>query len=128
MGNGLLTGKIRTVEDVKKPGDLRAALPQLQGENLDANLALVNKIADLAVVKGATTAQVALAWLLAQGDDIFPIPGTSSPTRLAENMGSLSITLTSDEEKAIRGLAQSVKGGRFQDKTGFSFADTPPLQ
>lgn len=82
------------------------------------------------MVKGkeASTAQLALAWLLAQGDDIFAIPGTSKVHRLAENLKSMSISVSPEEDKAVRELSRSIVGGRFQDMSGFAFADTPPLK
>ena len=127
LGNGFLTGTIRSKEDVAKPGDGRGILPVLADENLSKNLAIVDKITEIAKAKGVTTAQLCLAWLLAQGDDIFPIPGTTKVHRLAENMDSASISLTAEEQKSIRELSQAALGGRVQTMTGFAFADTPPL-
>ncbi|KAL2188060.1 Aldo/keto reductase [Thermothelomyces heterothallicus CBS 203.75] len=130
LGKGMLGGGIRSAEDVSKPGDMRAAFaPRFAKENLDANLALVNKLTEIAANKGITTAQLALAWLLAQGDDIFPIPGTRNPERLAENLGALEVTLTEDEEKAIRQLADKVAGSRLGAiLTDYYFGDSPPLE
>jgi aryl-alcohol dehydrogenase-like predicted oxidoreductase len=128
LGNGLLGGNIRSREDVSKPGDFRGSLPWLSYENLQQNLAVLDRITDLASSKGLTTAQLALAWLLAQGDDIFPIPGTSKISRLEENLESLFVTLSEEDEKLIRGLSEGILGGRFQAKTGYTFADTPTLE
>lgn len=127
LGNGILSGKFRTAEDISKPGSSRHRLPMFQEGNFQKNLVLIDNITDIAKTKGCTTAQLALAWLLAQGDDIFPIPGTTKVHRLVENLGSLSVTLTPEEEKAIREIAQGAVGGRFQASTGYAFADTPPL-
>lgn len=127
MGNGLLTGSLRTRDDFTKPGDLRAALPWLKEENLESNVAVVDKISEIAKKKGFTTAQLALAWVLAQGDDIFAIPGTKKVHHLAENLESMSITLLSEEERAIRKLSEAVVGGRMQALSGYDFADTPAL-
>ncbi|RFU28500.1 hypothetical protein B7463_g7843, partial [Scytalidium lignicola] len=127
LGNGILTGTIRTRENVTQPGDQRGILPWLKEENFPKNLAIIDKISDIAKVKGVTTAQLTLAWVLAQGDDIFAIPGTTKVHRLEENLGSLSVSLSTEEEKAIRQLSQDVAGGRFQSLTGYDFADTPAL-
>ena len=127
LGNGVLTGTLRTREDFTKPGDSRAMLPWLKEENLAKNLAVIDKISDMANTKGVTSAQLALAWVLAQGDDIFPIPGTSKVHRLVENLDSLSISLSQEEERAVREVAQDVVGGRIQDMSGYAFADTPAL-
>ncbi|HEY0783194.1 MAG TPA: aldo/keto reductase, partial [Thermoanaerobaculia bacterium] len=75
--------------------------PRFQGENLEHNRRLVERIGALAAEKGATPAQLALAWLLAQGRDIVPIPGTRSVTRLAENAAATSIALSADEVARI---------------------------
>jgi aryl-alcohol dehydrogenase-like predicted oxidoreductase len=128
IGNGLLTGGLRKAADFTKEGDLRAALPWLKAENLDANVAIVDQISEIARKKGITTAQLALAWLLAQGDDIFAIPGTTKVHRMAENLGSMSVSVSPEEEKAVRELAKGVVGGRVQDLMGHTFADTPPLE
>jgi aryl-alcohol dehydrogenase-like predicted oxidoreductase len=127
MGNGVLTGSLRTLEDFTKQGDLRAALPWLKEDNLEKNVAVVDKLSEIAKAKGVTTAQLALAWLLAQGDDIFPIPGTKGIHHLTDNLESMSISLSADEEKAVRKLSPEAIGGRLQAMTGYAFADTPPL-
>jgi aryl-alcohol dehydrogenase-like predicted oxidoreductase len=128
MGNGLLTGGLRKVEDFTKEGDLRASLPWLKAENLENNVAIVDEISEIAKKNGITTAQLALAWVLAQGDDIFAVPGTTKIHRLAENLDSMSISLSSEEEKVVRELAKGVMGGRVQELMGHTFADTPQLQ
>lgn len=127
IGNGFLTGKIRKQEDFTQPGDLRASIPWFKPENLDNNVAVIDKMVGIAQAKGVSPAQLALAWLLAQGDDIFAVPGTSKITRLEENLESMSISLTSDEEKTIRKLSAEIVGGRVQSLMGHTFADTPPL-
>ncbi len=96
LGRGFLTGQFRRPEDIAE-GDYRRGAPRFQGENFDANLALVDAIAALARDKACATSQVALAWVLAQGDDIVPIPGTKRRTFLEENLGSLDVTLTADD-------------------------------
>ncbi|SPQ27271.1 10c18e08-dcc0-4c06-a1b0-e8d73c247778 [Thermothielavioides terrestris] len=129
LGKGLLGGAIRSVADVSRPGDLRARFaPRFAEENIAANVALVDKLTEIAARKGVTTAQLALAWLLAQGDDIFPIPGTRTPERLAENLAALHVTLTGEEEKAIRQLADKVAGSRLGGiLTEYYFGDSPQL-
>jgi aryl-alcohol dehydrogenase-like predicted oxidoreductase len=127
LGNGFLTGTIRTREDISKPGDQRGILPWLAKENLQGNVAVVDKIAEISRAKRVTTAQLALAWLFAQGDDVFPIPGTTKISRMVENLASISISLSPEEEKSIRELSQAVVGGRVQDAMGYSWGDTPPL-
>ena len=98
LGRGLLTGGIRTAADVD---GRRAAHPRFQGENLARNRALVERIEAFAAAKGCTPAQLSIAWLLAQGDDIFVIPGTRSIARFDENLGASSVRLTAEEVAAI---------------------------
>ncbi|KAJ6120684.1 Aldo/keto reductase [Penicillium sp. IBT 18751x] len=128
LGNGFLTGKLRSREDVSKPGDARGFLPWLSEENIERNVAVVDNIAEMARAKGITMPQLALAWLLAQGDDIFPIPGSSRVQRLEENLDSMFVSLSDEEEKTLREYADDVVGDRFQSKTGCAFGDTPPLE
>jgi aryl-alcohol dehydrogenase-like predicted oxidoreductase len=129
LGNGFLTGKLRSREDVSKPGDSRGFfLPWLHEENIQKNVAVVDRISEMAKAKCVTTPQLALAWLLAQGDDIFPIPGSSRIQRLEENLDSMFVSLSEDEEKTLRGFARGVVGDRFQNKTGYAFGDTPALE
>ncbi|CAI7594540.1 unnamed protein product [Penicillium glandicola] len=126
LGNGFIANTIRIREDVK-PEYARVYLPWLKEENLEQNVAVVEKIANIAASKGVSSAQLALAWLLAQGDDIFPIPGTTKPHRLVENLESVHISVSADEETALREIADAMVGGRFQALTGYDFADTPVL-
>ncbi|KAH8681968.1 aldo-keto reductase [Xylariales sp. PMI_506] len=127
LGNGFLTGTLRKREDFTKPGDLRGVIPWLKEENLDSNVAIVDQLTEIANTKGITTPQLALTWLMAQGDDIFAIPGTKNIDRLKENLGSLKVTISPEEEKKIRELSARVTGERVQNRTGYAFADTPPL-
>ena len=127
LGHGFLSGKIRSKADVTGEGDDRGGLPWLKDDNIDKNVAVVDKITEIAEKKHVTTAQLTLAWVLAQGDDIFAIPGTTKVHRLEENLGALSISVSADENKAIRKLSAEVLGGRIQDMLGYTFADTPPL-
>ncbi|KAJ5247488.1 Aldo/keto reductase [Penicillium chermesinum] len=128
LGNGLVTSRIRSREDVSKPGDRRGNLPWLREDNIKTNLSILDRVGEIAKAKNATSAQLCLAWLLAQGDDIFPIPGSSKISRLDENLGSLLIRLSSEEEKELRQLGQSFLVERFQNMTGFAFGDTPALE
>lgn len=123
-GNGFLTNTIRSRGDVK-PGDSRVHLPWLKEEDLDKDVPVVEKIAGIAALKGFSSAQLALAWLLAQGDDIFPIPGTSRANRLVENLESVRVSVSTDEDKALWEIADAVVGTQFQGTTGYAFSDTP---
>lgn len=128
LGKGLLGGAIRNREDFTKPGDMRPMLPWFAEENLAKNTAVVDRIAGIAVSKGITTAQATLAWILAQGDDIFAIPGTTKIHRLGENLGSLDVVLTPEEETLIRKVAVDVVGARMPDFARPNcFSDTPAL-
>lgn len=96
LGRGMLTGAIAKAEDLAQT-DFRRMSPRFQGDNLDANLHLVDNVRELAAAKGCTPGQVALAWLLAQGPDILPIPGTKRIKYLEDNAGAASVHLGVDE-------------------------------
>lgn len=100
LGRGFLTGQFRRATDIPAD-DWRRNHPRFSAENFDANLRLTDRLTDLARTKGATPAQVALAWVLAQGDDIIPIPGTRHIPRLEENLRALDITLTEEERRRL---------------------------
>jgi aryl-alcohol dehydrogenase-like predicted oxidoreductase len=109
LGRGFLTGEIKRFEDLA-PDDYRRNSPRFQGENFQKNLDLVSKIEDIAREKRCTPAQLALAWVMAQGDDIVPIPGTKRRKYLEDNAGALKVQLSSDDlnrvdEVAPRGIA-----------------------
>ena len=130
LGRGLLTGAIADVSDVSGATDMRSAFgyPWYREENLKKNVALVKQMGEVAAAKGATTSQVCLAWLLAQGDDVFAIPGTRKAERLAENLASMDIVLTADEEKLLRALGEQVAGASMvPEHTALSYGDTPAL-
>jgi aryl-alcohol dehydrogenase-like predicted oxidoreductase len=112
LGRGLLTGTVRTEADV---GGRRAAHPRFQGENFSRNLALVDRITAFAAAKGCTPAQLVLAWLLTQGEDVLPIFGTRSLARLDENLGALSVTVTPAEVAEISAAvpADAASGTRY---------------
>ncbi len=103
LGRGFLTGAFKKTEDV--PQDVRRFHPRFQGENFERNKKLVDKISIIAKAKNATLAQIALAWLLSQGDDIIPIPGTKRIERLEENIKAVDIKLSKDELKQINEAA-----------------------
>jgi aryl-alcohol dehydrogenase-like predicted oxidoreductase len=109
LGRGFLTGRFRKPEDLP-PNDFRRNHPRFQGENFDRNLRLVEEVRRIAAEKRCTPSQLALAWLLAQGPDVVPIPGTKQRKYLEENAGAVAIRLTKDdlrriEEVAPRGVA-----------------------
>ena len=103
LGHGFLTGQIRTVDDIPDD-DWRKTNPRFTGENFQLNLRIVDEVAAVAVEAGATPAQIALAWLLAQGDDIAPIPGTRRVARVVENTAADSIELSSDQLDRLNDL------------------------
>jgi len=100
LGRGFLSGQIRRYEDLA-PDDWRRSNPRFQGENLTKNLELVARIAELAQAKKRTSSQLALAWVLAQGEDIVPIPGTKRVRYLEENAAAAAITLSAAELEAL---------------------------
>ena len=111
LGRGFLTGRFRRFEDLP-PDDYRRTVPRFQGENFEKNLGLVKRVEEIAREKGCTPAQLALAWLLAQGEDIVPIPGTKQRRRLEENAASTNVTLTAAELRRIAAVApQGVAAG-----------------
>lgn len=112
LGRGLLTGSAAAAHDLADD-DFRRTLPRWQAENLAANLALVGQIRAVAEEAGAAPAQVALAWLLAQGPDVVPIPGTKRRRYLAENLGALAVTLTPDQLGRLGRLRAA--GERYPD-------------
>ena len=96
LGRGFLTGELRTPEDFA-PDDYRRFSPRFQGENFNRNLELVEKVKAIAAAKGVSASQLALAWVLAQGDDIIPIPGTKQRKYLESNVAAASVELSKDE-------------------------------
>ena len=104
LGRGFLTGRFKSPDDFEE-GDYRRFSPRFQGENFAKNLALVGEIEALAKTKGCTPSQLALAWVLAQGDDLVPIPGTKRRKYLEENVGALDVTLSAQELARIDAIA-----------------------
>ncbi len=104
LGRGFLTGQIKRFDDLDAD-DYRRFSPRFQGENFERNLDLVRRIEAMAVTKGCTSAQLALAWVLAQGDDIVPIPGTKRRSYLEENLGALEVRLSTADLAEIDAVA-----------------------
>jgi len=103
LGRGFLTGAFKSAADLAE-GDWRRMNPRFQGENFDANAALVKTIEEIAEGRGVTAAQVALAWVLAQGDDIVPIPGTKRRKYLEQNIAAAELHLTPEERETLDGV------------------------
>lgn len=112
LGRGFLTGEFKKFEDLAED-DYRRQSPRFQGENFEKNLELVGKIEEVAARKNCTPAQLALAWALAQGDDIVPIPGTKKRHRLEENVGAIEVELTPEDLQEINDIAPNVAGLRY---------------
>jgi aryl-alcohol dehydrogenase-like predicted oxidoreductase len=112
LGRGFLTGEIKRFEDLAEE-DYRRHSPRFQGENFEKNLELVGKIEEVAARKNCTAAQLALAWTLAQGEDIVPIPGTKKRHRLEENVGAINVELTPQDLREIADIAPNVAGLRY---------------
>lgn len=104
LGRGFLTGAFQKPEDIPSD-DLRRYMPRFQGENFERNLRLVEKVREISREKNCSTAQLALAWLLAQGDDIIPIPGTKSRRRLEENLKAVELELSESDLQRIDQIA-----------------------
>jgi aryl-alcohol dehydrogenase-like predicted oxidoreductase len=100
LGRGFLTGRFRSPSDLTDD-DWRRFHPRFEGENFEKNLTLAEATQPLAKEKGCTAAQLALAWVLSQGDDIVPIPGTKRIRYLEENLGALSLKLSADELRQL---------------------------
>jgi aryl-alcohol dehydrogenase-like predicted oxidoreductase len=116
LGRGFLTGTIRSVERLDA-SDFRRHSPRFEGDNLERNLAIVDRVEAVASELGAKPGQVALAWLLAQGDDIAPIPGTKRVAYLEENVGADAIELSA-EQLAILDAVGAPSGDRYADMSG----------
>ena len=114
LGRGFLSGQITSPDDFGE-NDFRRNHPRFTGQNFDRNLELVEKVRELAAAKDATPSQLAIAWLLAQGDDVVPIPGTKRRQYLEENVGALEVALTPEDLAAIEEVTPrgSVAGPRY---------------
>jgi aryl-alcohol dehydrogenase-like predicted oxidoreductase len=115
LGRGFLTGKVRSVDELAQD-DFRRYQPRFLGDNLAKNVAIVELLDEIAAEKGATAAQVALAWVHAQGADVVPIPGTKRRAYLEENAGALDVALDADDLTRL-GAAGQAAGDRYADMT-----------
>jgi aryl-alcohol dehydrogenase-like predicted oxidoreductase len=104
LGRGFLTGQIQKLDDLA-PNDWRRNMPRFAGENFAKNLDLVRHVQALGAAKSCKPSQIALAWVLAQGEDMLPIPGTTSRAHLEENLAALDITFTPEELARINEIA-----------------------
>ena len=130
LGRGMLTGAYKSPADFEE-GDFRSYSPRFSEENFPKNLKLVDQINEIAKRKGCTAGQLTLAWLLAQGPDIIPIPGTKKIKYLEENIAALNVKLTSSENAEIRKAVENaeVHGLRYPEQMmGTLFADSPKLK
>jgi aryl-alcohol dehydrogenase-like predicted oxidoreductase len=116
LGRGFLAGQIRSIDDLDED-DWRRTNPRFQGEAFAENLRLADRVAELAEGIGATPAQVALAWVLAKGDDLVPIPGTKSPARLEENAAATDLALSAAQLAELDAAVSrdAVRGARYDD-------------
>ena len=118
LGRGLLTGQIKSIDDLA-PDDWRRQNPRFQGENFQRNLKLVDEVRSIASEKGCTPSQLALAWVLAQGNDLVPIPGTKRIRYLEENVGATNIFLTErDIDRIDKALPQGAAAGTRYSEAG----------
>jgi aryl-alcohol dehydrogenase-like predicted oxidoreductase len=123
LGRGFLTGQITRFEDLAAD-DYRRMSPRFQGENFQKNLDLVARVSTIASEKGCTASQLALAWVLAQGDDVVPIPGTKRRTYLVENVGALDVRLSADDLRRIdEAMPSGVAAGERYPAAMMSFVN-----
>jgi aryl-alcohol dehydrogenase-like predicted oxidoreductase len=118
LGRGFLSGRFTSPEELDE-GDFRRHGPRFTGENLEANRALAAKVGEIAADKGITPAQLAIAWVLAQGDDLVPIPGTKRRSYLEENAAAVDVELTADDLERINAEMPEAAGDRY-DETGMA--------
>ncbi len=114
LGRGFLSGRFKSPDELDE-NDFRRSGPRFTGENLEANLRLASKVAEIAQEKGITPAQLALAWVLAQGEDLVPIPGTKRRKYLEENAASVDVELTADELDRINAELPEPSGERYNE-------------
>jgi aryl-alcohol dehydrogenase-like predicted oxidoreductase len=114
LGRGFLAGRFTSTDDLDE-SDFRRTGPRFTGENLQANLRLADKVREIAAEKGVTPAQLAIAWLLAQGDDIVPIPGTKRRTYLEQNAGAVDVRLSADDLARIDAELPEAAGDRYNE-------------
>lgn len=129
LGRGFLTGAFRTIDDLPA-SDNRRLMPRFFPENFAKNVQLVKVFEELAAKKGCEPSQVVLAWIMAQGDDFIPIPGTKKVKYLEQNMGALEIEIGEEEDRVIRetlGELGGASGERTVGPVSNAYADTVPL-
>ncbi|MBX3313533.1 MAG: aldo/keto reductase [Actinobacteria bacterium] len=126
LGRGFLTGSFATPDDLD-PSDWRRNNPRFAAEAMAANRTLVDLIGTIAQRLVVTSGQVALAWVLAQGDDVIPIPGTTKIPHLEANAAAADIVLEPDDLAVLDGAAERVRGPRADPSLGWTNRDTPPL-
>ncbi|XP_057957938.1 probable aldo-keto reductase 2 [Malania oleifera] len=129
LGKGFLSYGPKLVESMAKD-DFRRSVPRFQGENLEQNKVIFERISEIAARKGCTPSQLALAWLHHQGEDVCPIPGTTKIENLDQNIGALSVKLTQQEMTELESLAALAKGDRYASGVGlvtWRNSETPPL-
>jgi len=116
LGRGFLTGRFQSPDDLPE-GDFRRVNPRFEGENFDRNLRLVERVTEIAAEKGATPGQLALAWVLAQGEDVVPIPGTKRLSYLEQNVAAAEIELSEEDLRRIdeAAPADAAAGDRYAD-------------
>jgi aryl-alcohol dehydrogenase-like predicted oxidoreductase len=116
LGRGFLSGNVRSLDDLEN-GDFRRNSPRFQGKNFERNLELVDRVEEIAREKGVKPGQLALAWVLAQGEDIVPIPGTKRRSYLEENVAAAEIELSDDDLRRIDEAAPAgaAAGERYPD-------------
>ena len=117
LGRGFLTGQIRSLGDLPED-DWRRTNPRFQEQALRENLRLADRVTELAEARGMTPAQLALAWVMAKGDDVVPIPGTKSPRRLEENAAAADVNLSAGDIEELDGAIspEAVRGSRYNDE------------
>jgi aryl-alcohol dehydrogenase-like predicted oxidoreductase len=116
LGRGLITGQVKRAEEYAADNDNRRGIPRFQGENFDRNMKRVDAVKSLAAKKAVTAGQLALAWLLQQGHDIVPIPGTKRRTYLRENVAAASVQLSPADLKYLNEQLPPVSGERYSDQ------------
>jgi aryl-alcohol dehydrogenase-like predicted oxidoreductase len=127
LGRGFLSGQITSPDDFDK-SDFRAHSPRFQGENFTRNLDLVRQVEELAAAKGCTPSQLALAWVLAAGDDVAPIPGTKRRTYLEDNAGAVNVELSKEDLAQLDQLSPlgAWAGDRYPVAAAADYGDSPP--
>jgi aryl-alcohol dehydrogenase-like predicted oxidoreductase len=114
LGRGFLAGRFSSPDDIEQ-GDFRRSNPRFTGENFQANMRLADKVKEIAAEKGVTAAQLAIAWVLARGNDLVPIPGTKRRTYLEQNAGAVDVELTSEDLARIDAELPEVAGERYNE-------------